>query len=397
MARLVGPLAVLASTASAFVPHIPRAAVGGRLGSNLAATGFPQAPLPAWAGLSIENFLLQRSIQTQIYYLHDLRDEPQSAWIASFLDHEHLDDKDLCGEFVVKGKKSPLDGLNVGWEDYMTQLSDTPNETIEIELANPNQGYVSQQELKNPYLQQQQLLTIKYDEVIEPAKIAQRLLVTCNSLLREFQFDLRALAAADSLRAERDLRTPEIPDDKARAPQYKENNHDLTPLAELNKRALHRYVTVLAFKGLLEELAEYEEMAEAYKWFAEVADEWMPLLKLGADDEARERIGKAPPGMYYRRHVGGGADAFEAIEVVWQTLPFHDDLDNVHGRVDPLELATRLRELRAAAALEVVEELGRMQPGIDEFQGTVAIKAEQSTGAIAPNFRAGRPEGSYIQ
>ena len=57
-------------------------------------------------------------------------------------DHEHLDDKDLCGEFVVKGKKSPLDGLNVGWEDYMTQLSDTPNETIEIELANPNQGYV---------------------------------------------------------------------------------------------------------------------------------------------------------------------------------------------------------------------------------------------------------------
>ena len=39
---------------------------------------------------------MQRAIQTQLYYLADLRDEPTYVWLREFLNHGHLDDKGRC-------------------------------------------------------------------------------------------------------------------------------------------------------------------------------------------------------------------------------------------------------------------------------------------------------------
>ena len=75
------------------------------------------------------------------------------------------------GEFVVKGKNAGLGLLRVEWRDYLAQLASHPNVGIEVEIAAPNRGFVSERERRNPFLQQQQLLTIKYTETIEPAKV----------------------------------------------------------------------------------------------------------------------------------------------------------------------------------------------------------------------------------
>ena len=45
---------------------------------------------------AISNLLMQRAIQTQLYYLADLRDEPTYVWLREFLNHGHLDDKGRC-------------------------------------------------------------------------------------------------------------------------------------------------------------------------------------------------------------------------------------------------------------------------------------------------------------
>mmetsp|Transcript_22313 Transcript_22313/g.36695 ORF Transcript_22313/g.36695 Transcript_22313/m.36695 type:complete len:136 (+) Transcript_22313:473-880(+) len=57
---------------------------------------------------AISSLLMQRAIQTQLYYLADLRDEPTYMWMREFLNHGHLDDK---------GRFNELDGLRCdgGW------------------------------------------------------------------------------------------------------------------------------------------------------------------------------------------------------------------------------------------------------------------------------------------
>ena len=45
---------------------------------------------------AISSLLMQRAIQTQLYYLADLRDEPTYVWLREFLNHGHLDDKGRC-------------------------------------------------------------------------------------------------------------------------------------------------------------------------------------------------------------------------------------------------------------------------------------------------------------
>ena len=49
----------------------------------------------------VGELLVQRSIQTQLYYLHDLRDEPTAHWLQSWQGHEHLDAHGGYGGLLV--------------------------------------------------------------------------------------------------------------------------------------------------------------------------------------------------------------------------------------------------------------------------------------------------------
>ena len=72
---------------------------------------------------AIASLLMQRAIQTQLYYLSDLRDEPTYMWLREFLNQDHLDDKGRFNE--------PKDG---GWQHYLKQLEQAPHFTITVQL-----------------------------------------------------------------------------------------------------------------------------------------------------------------------------------------------------------------------------------------------------------------------
>lgn len=56
---------------------------------------------------------------------------------------------------------------------------------------------------------------------------------------------------------------------------------------------MRRYCTVAAAKALVAELQSHEDTSgAAAQWLEGWAAEWLPLMAIGADDEARERIGK---------------------------------------------------------------------------------------------------------
>jgi hypothetical protein len=85
------------------------------------------------------------------------------------------------------------------------------------------------------------------------------------------------------------------------------------------------------------------------EWLSEFSAEWLPRLKAGAHDEARERLGVAAPGEY--KKIGlDGVDAAEAMEKLWQARPPSRSEDAPEW-FDPPALATRLYELRAVEAL----------------------------------------------
>ena len=64
--------------------------------SRLAATAATTEP--KIGEHAIASLLMQRAIQTQLYYLSDLRDEPTYMWLREFLNQDHLDDKGRFNE-----------------------------------------------------------------------------------------------------------------------------------------------------------------------------------------------------------------------------------------------------------------------------------------------------------
>ena len=95
---------------------------------------------------------------------------------------------------------------------------------------------------------------------------------------------LNELMEKDIRRADFDLDTPRLGDGSERAPKWFERNIHLTPLADLNERALHRYCTVHAAHTLLDELLSHEESETAAKWFHdEWGEEWVSLLVVGTE------------------------------------------------------------------------------------------------------------------
>ena len=146
----------------------------------------------------IGGLLLQRAIQTQLYYLADLRDEPTYVWLRGFLGHDHLDDR---------GKFNELDGVRCGggsksWRNYLAQLEVAPPFTILVQLAPPR---LNAQQKRNPFLAQQAGVGKSYEETIQPSRLSLTLRTVARSLEREWAPVLTELGAADRTRVHLNL------------------------------------------------------------------------------------------------------------------------------------------------------------------------------------------------
>ena len=307
---------------------------------------------------AISSLLMQRAIQTQLYYLADLRDEPTYMWLREFLNHNHLDDK---------GRFNELDGLrcNGGWQNYLEQLEQAPHFTITVQLAPPK---LSAQQQRNPYLAAQ-AVGRSYEETIMPSKISQTLRAVARSLESEWVPVLMEIAAADRKRVEHFGSPPQIQTAAAAYQAYwqerqivagGEGDDQGTPLHTLNSRIVARFCTRVALDQLIKELQEgYDDVAKqgAIEWLRDFSNEWEPRLKRGPDDNVRRSLGVAPPGHWQR--LCDGADADDVTEAMWQELPplFTYESDDAMRLYSPESLSIRLREVRANVCEELIGDL----------------------------------------
>ena len=327
---------------------------------------------------NIGRLLLQRAVQTQLYYLADLRDEPTYKWLRSFLDHDHLDDR---GEF------NELDGIHVegGWRGYLPKLEDAPPLTITVQLAPPK---LSAQQRRNPYLAAQAAANSSgrsYEETIDPRKISGTIQAVARSLGREWADDLAELAKKDRIRVALHVDSNQYGDHDAVVPPKLQTKKDAerafyferqvvaggegddhgTPLHKLNSRMVARFCTRAALRRVADELQHDNEdgcdsKRGAGRYLVEFANEWVPKLNRGPDDDMRRRLGTPPPGQWQR--LCDGADADDAMEALWQELPqsfVYDDVgrEAFMGLYGPEALAARVRGARADVCDEVAEEL----------------------------------------
>lgn len=187
----------------------------------------------------VQEMILMRAIQTQMYYYIELRNEPLAQWMSKHRGYDHLDAgskwhcclgmRDSVETYLTELIKSPNDvievqyGLGVGWKDPSTVI---PIEPAEQSLMPWSAAAASRR--KNPYLKVKpkaesivsffptfSLLfsfcfctapeqTISkdygvrsYEETVEPKKVCATLLTVCASLAREASQDLALLAAFD--------------------------------------------------------------------------------------------------------------------------------------------------------------------------------------------------------
>lgn len=304
----------------------------------------------------VGGLLLQRALQTQLYYLSDLRDEPTYVWLRGFLGHDHLDER----------KFNQLDGLRCGWRSYLTQLEEAPHFSITVELAPPR---LSAQQMRNPYLAAQQSAGRSYEETIMPSKIATTLGAVARSLEGEWEEALDKIAQEDRNRVALHDAPPQLQTAAAAYHAYwtdrqvvagGEGDDQETPLHSLNVRIVARFCTRVALRRVVEELEEGATDGSgpaAARYMRDFAREWVPRLERGADDDRRRALGIAPPGHWQR--LCDGADADDVAEALWQELPeaFAYESDDAMRLYSPGALAARLRRARAEVCGELAEEL----------------------------------------
>jgi len=358
-----------------------------------AATTTSPALKDQYEDLDVLDLIMQRAVQTKLYYLADLRDEPTGKWLKDFLGHEHLD---------AKGDFTSLGGLNVGWLSYLEQLYRAEPQTVVIELAPPR---LSAQQQRNPFLARPPGRS--YTETIDPARVAASLAVTVECVSREWVEALKELEQEDTDRARWELGPdpPGLVDAKGRAATVKvaggEGDDQETPLHGLNVRALRRLLTMEAMQALSSDLGNQvnqhlvaddgdaardgggERPGNAVRaaWFEEFVCKWEPRLREGVCDEQRQRLGVVAPGAFKRlgADASSGVDADEAVEALWQRVcPLRDPEDPDY--FEPARLAAQLRVLRAAKAAEARAALEALPGRLAELKEAVEATASGEAG-----------------
>lgn len=122
-------------------------------------------------GEQIKRFVLQRSLQTVMFYMKTCRDTATADWLGRFLELPGLDEY------------HGLDGITTPWRETVAGLFAEPPTTITLQSIPRNRAGSG----NNPYLPPK-VLTMDFD--ISPQRIALRLLDCACEVARECESDL---------------------------------------------------------------------------------------------------------------------------------------------------------------------------------------------------------------
>jgi hypothetical protein len=138
------------------------------------------------------DFLLQRTIQQQLYYSAQLRNEPMVGWLKKFQGHEHLDSTARSeGNAGFPGSYSSTFSQleTTPYSKYLSALGSEPDTTIEVKITKPAKR-LSARERANPYLAKQGPQVEIYNEPIIPKNILSQVLNTADAMVETWVFHL---------------------------------------------------------------------------------------------------------------------------------------------------------------------------------------------------------------
>jgi len=118
-----------------------------------------------------KNFLTQRAIQTLATYSREFLDETSAEFVEEFGGHSGL--------HAYQGYKF----MKMDWNEYLISMVSAPTETYTIKKNNPYRGGTP----GNPYIKE---TFLSYKVVVDPSKIATRLMECREHIANEFHQDL---------------------------------------------------------------------------------------------------------------------------------------------------------------------------------------------------------------
>ena len=229
------------------------------------------APAVCPPTVSLADFVVQRAIQQQLYFIAELQKNVHlGKWLAQFEGHEHLESTNRkSGAPGNPGSYSAMFGqLRLPAALYLSALGNAPVEVISVEFSRPRRR-LSARELQNPFLVKQAAEAAAEKEFVDvpivPRQMMARLLTTAHEIADTWAFHLGELEAGDTARVETDwaqkamptaamLRDLQLVQGGETAISWYTADEPL-PLHALDHRACDRLVTLRALESLVAEVS----------------------------------------------------------------------------------------------------------------------------------------------
>lgn len=156
--------------------------------------------------LQLGDFLIQRSIQQQLYYSAQMRNEPMVNWLKKFQGHEHLDSRRRSeGNCGLPGTYCAIfDQLQVTpFPLYLLALGTEPDSVIEVRYRKPARR-LSAQERRNPYLNKQAEEYVVYEQAVVTKNVLTQVLNTADAQVETWAFHFGEAEKKDLERVKND-------------------------------------------------------------------------------------------------------------------------------------------------------------------------------------------------
>eukprot|EP00277_Geminigera_cryophila_P014724 CAMPEP_0179452750 /NCGR_PEP_ID=MMETSP0799-20121207/36596_1 /TAXON_ID=46947 /ORGANISM="Geminigera cryophila, Strain CCMP2564" /LENGTH=284 /DNA_ID=CAMNT_0021248905 /DNA_START=12 /DNA_END=862 /DNA_ORIENTATION=+ len=188
---------------------------GGNVGGNRGTGGSRNGDTCPSAG-TLRNLVLQRAVQTKLYHLNQVRNQPTYEFLQDFKDHQHLKIVRMT-DYDFRCYFHGTNGLNLDWQEYLKQLNAIETKEVTVHFTQPGDsdavreatGTAYQESFgeqpawaaaaasrrSNPYLDEWAGMPhVEYKETLDAAQTARSLLEIGGQLATEMSYDLHSLS-----------------------------------------------------------------------------------------------------------------------------------------------------------------------------------------------------------